>query len=637
MASGALSIQMIKKIFLLSLFFYTIFITAKLSPVAADNCPTGKCCIGTHSSSMVYLTGCKFFTSIPEMGGNYCGNDGYTGDYCECPNPNNCTCTTHSWDDGDYGKSCGLTPGTVENCWCQKAPNIDCTVGGNVLCRTQGPYSDDVCGCAATGQGCVLIPGSYERSCCAPGSGCGGPGQPTSTPQPPAPTATPGGPTLTPSPTQAPIRRLTVEINVYRASNPSYNPADNSCDLASGATSYTDAWVNLQYPFLPDQNQMLRPDENGFVTFDINGVAKNDQLTIEVLPDDTSYSCTCPNDCIYALTVPPDVEYGDVAISRNIYLSNFTDSWWQVVGGNAFVNGMLKSIVPDHLCTSPTCLAGVFLPLPSQSAFTSGFPFLHGTNLNSISTHQNATENLANIHLSGQRTNSQSADGLVLGFTPTDLNYNYFYQLATNNGTINNVTSLDLAQWRADTNHNTQGLTIFKLPTGDQTINQNNNLFVQNGERVVIFVDGNLTIENNPFVSGQKITTVNQGGFLGIFVSGDIIIEPNVGTALDTGNPANITPVTLSNTHLNGVFFSDGTLTIEGDTSYPNYKFIGAGTFIGKTSVTLGRQTNDDTKIHNSYQALESFIYRPDLLVNWPNELKSSIINWREVAPKSLN
>ena len=639
---------MIKKIFLLSLFFYTIFITAQLSPIAADYCSPG-CCSGSWATdSKTYVTGCKFYTSEPEMGFNYCGNTGTTGDDCLCTDPNTCTCTTHSSDRGENGIRCDLTEEEVEVCRCQENKNHP-VCKTNVECRgyEDGAYPNDVCGCNASEQGCVLVPGSYQRWCCVFDETCGpgSPGPATNTPQPPPPGSSSTPTTSVPPTGPVPDRILTVNINVFRAASATLNP-DQSCSATSSSTYSEGAFVSLSYPGRESITQPL--DANSSAKFTIIGVTANEEFNIKIYPQDSSYSCTCPNGCLYALTVPA---VGTDVINRNIYLSNFAGSWWQVVGGNTFANGMLKSIVPDHLCTAPTCLAGVFLPLPSQSVLTSGFPFLHGTTLNSIVTHQNASENLANIHLAGQRTTAQSADGVVLGFAPALPDYDYFYQLAQNTGTINNVTSLDLAAWRSI--HDTQGLTIFKL-SGNQTISQSNRLFVQNGEKVVIFVDGNLTIEDSQSGGGHKITAVTQktlaqaGGFLGIFVKGDIVnggitIKPSVGTALDTNNPENITPVNITNAHLEGVFFSNGDLTIEGNNTYPHYKFIGAGTFIGKNRVTLGRKTDNGTaateqyKIHNNYQALENFIYRPDLLVNWPNELKSSIINWREVAPKSFN
>ena len=77
---------------------------------------------------------------------------------------------------------------------------------------------------------------------------------------------------------------------------------------------------------------------------------------------------------------------------------------------------------------------------------------------------------------------------------------------------------------------------------------------------------------------------------------------------------------------------------------YPDRKLIAAGTFVGLTGINLNRRADNPAdpntiyyKIQNSYQALENFIYRADLLVNFPKELKSSVINWREVAPRSFN
>lgn len=632
MAGGALFTQMIKKILLPICLMFAVLAVAKLSPIFADaRCGGGWHCTPSQASSQVWFTGCKYYSSNPSNPGSaYCAGDGYTGDTCYCSTSGtpDCSCVVRG------NIRCAVGGSVSEQCYCQESgnnckKNPDGTYDNSNCEPPSAAYPNgDICSCNSSGHECVLEQGQYTWYCCMLGDDGPGPtdppGQPTNTPYPPTPTPTPA-------------RVLTVNINVYRASS-AYN--QSSCTTsASDVTPYNQpASISLQYQPQPIQTKDI--DTNtGSVSFTVSDVVANNQLTVTINPLDDSYSCLCPNGCTYALTVPP---VGTNDISRNIYLSNFANSWWQVFGGNTFLaSGQFRSIVPDTSCTSPACLAGVFLPMPgpSQNSLSSGFPFLQTKALQetNIRTHQDATKYLNNIHLS----RTESADGVVLGFQPADLDYNYFYQLAANNGTINKFTStpLDLATWR--TNHDTQGLTIFEL-SGDQTIrtiSQNNKVFVQNGEKVVVFVDGDLIIEDSQVGgNGNRITTVAPGGFLGIFVSGNINIKHGVGTALDTGNPANITAVDLSTAHLNGVFFSDGRLTIEGNTTiYPNYKFIGAGTFIGKTGVTLGRQTDDDTKIHNSYQALENFIYRADFLVNWPSELKSSIINWREVAPKSFN
>jgi hypothetical protein len=113
-----------------------------------------------------------------------------------------------------------------------------------------------------------------------------------------------------------------------------------------------------------------------------------------------------------------------------------------------------------------------------------------------------------------------------------------------------------------------------------------------------------------------------------------------VGKTIDPNQTGYIHPVTYANSHIQGVYIADGEITINsrGDDgqnpSYPDRKLIAAGTFIGLTNINLNRRADDPNnpltiyyKIQNSFQALENFIYRPDLLINWPNELKSSIIN----------
>ena len=635
-----------KKILLLLCFLFTILVVAKLSPIfAADFCtPGGGWCYGSWASSMVYWTGCKFYSSTPSMGGNYCAGDGYTGDDCLCSDPSTCTCFTHSTDRGPYGKSCALTEGEVAVCRCQEGGD---SCEDNLDCRSQwgGAYPYDICGCNTSGQGCALVTGGYQRWCCKPCPGPGCPvdntGGPTNTPPPPTNT---GGPTNTPTPTSAPLRFLDITVNILRAPRANLNTANNSCSTTASSTTYNEqTWVTLYYP--PNTSVESKPASNGIAFFKILGVTENEEFKIVVSPTDTSYSCICPNGCNYALTIPP---IGTNSISRNVYLYNYADAWLQIFGGNVFAGSIFKSIVPNITCTTPTCLAGAFVPLPSKDSLTSGFPFLTAITLNSstINTHKDADQYLANIHLNSQRGSAQSPDGFVLGFVPQSLSYQYFEQLAANAASINDVDEINLNNWRND------GLmdnpTNFFRVTGDQTINQDNKLSVADGESVVIFVEGNLIIENNTG-GGDKVTSVsrktssNSGGFLAFFVEADIVIDESVGEPLDLNNYLNITAVNFNNAHLEGIFFSNQNIEIEGGNTYPNRKFIGAGTFIGRTDVILGRKADDGNpateahKAHNTIQALENFLYRADLLINWPEELKSSIINWQEVAPRSFN
>lgn len=629
---------MTKKIFLLISFFIAITIAVKLSPIQADDrCGDGWYCYGSQQSSMVWYTGCRFIAYSGTAGGlsNYCAGNGYTGDSCTCTN-DECTCTIYG------GIRCDLTSAPIKTCRCQQGGGT-CT--RNEECRDDwdGAYPWDVCGCNSSNYGCELKYGSRTWSCCARNEGGDDdPWNPTPTSGPP-PTNPP------PTPTNIPTKQLEVTVNFYQSSSATYNPASNSCSHTN-ANNYSDG-VFLQSQLKSDPVFNHGLIDSHTYNFNLDEIAEGDPLTITANVQDFTYSCTCPVGCSYALNVP----VGDT-LTRNFYFNNYSESWFQIFGANAFTRNLLRSIGPNaNNCLLPTCQAGIFVPQPANDNLSSGFPLLTSTSLNSIQTHIDSNEHLANIHLTSQRTSSQSSDGFALGFNPQALSYNYFKQLANNiGGTLHQLTPAEtnLLNWR-NNGWLTSSQTNFFEVNGNLTIDQSKNFIVNHGESVVVFVNGSLTIDNTG-ASGAKIisvarkTSANTGGFLAFFTTEDIIIRSNVGTTLDPvslNNPA----VNFNNTHLEGVFFSNQKIVVNGQeqdsalVSYPDRKLIAAGTFIGLEGIELNRQTDDNTPATESYkeinniQALENFLYRPDLLINWPDELKVSIINWREIAPRSFD
>jgi hypothetical protein len=135
---------------------------------------------------------------------------------------------------------------------------------------------------------------------------------------------------------------------------------------------------------------------------------------------------------------------------------------------------------------------------------------------------------------------------------------------------------------------------------------------------MVIFVDGNLDIQG----TGTTIT-VPSGAFLAFIVSGNITIDPSVGTS-------DITQTT--NGQVQGVYLADGTFTV--DSAGVDLKFIGEGTFSACTGVSLPRDFNNGGSgvDNNKYPATE-FIYRPDFMTNTPVKMQKPIYQWQEVAP----
>lgn len=169
-------------------------------------------------------------------------------------------------------------------------------------------------------------------------------------------------------------------------------------------------------------------------------------------------------------------------------------------------------------------------------------------------------------------------------------------------------------------------------------------------QKVVFFIDGNLTITDpRPVGSSDVITRVAPGGFLGFIVTGDITIQDSVGTALTGASPtilgtpqilaSRAVPNDTNNVNLEGVFIADRMLTIAGKGptflgGVANKRFVGAGIFIGRSGVTLGRslieELDTNTFLQAGYSPAELFIHRPDMVVNTPIELQSMDTTYEE-------
>ncbi|HEX8015259.1 MAG TPA: hypothetical protein VF465_08490, partial [Flavobacterium sp.] len=112
---------------------------------------------------------------------------------------------------------------------------------------------------------------------------------------------------------------------------------------------------------------------------------------------------------------------------------------------------------------------------------------------------------------------------------------------------------------------------------------------------------------------------VNNGGFLAFIVKGNITVDNSVGTNV----VAQTTPAQVE-----GVYISDGTLTIAAGNPPGDLKFIGQGTFVGWGGVLLPRQYKVSNN-NNSYPT-DLFEFRPDLLYNIPVRMKRPLLLWQE-------
>lgn len=129
-------------------------------------------------------------------------------------------------------------------------------------------------------------------------------------------------------------------------------------------------------------------------------------------------------------------------------------------------------------------------------------------------------------------------------------------------------------------------------------------LSVAVGESYVIFVNGDARIAADVVVA--------EGGFLAVIVNGSLTISPAVSA-------------------IEGLYVIDGTLVTEsnqvGDVS-ANF----GGSVVSWGGVNLGR----DLVANNVVQPGEKFEYRPDLLVNMPENMKVFALRWVEVVPGTI-
>jgi hypothetical protein len=383
--------------------------------------------------------------------------------------------------------------------------------------------------------------------------------------------------------------------------------------------------------------------------FSINTVYAGNYSVILDLSNQTGgydYVCSCPaavdpNNpylCRYSGVTSPSSNVNFYLRSRN--LAN--DSWFQVFGGNFFAKNLISSPVPFSFCNGDSrCKAGLSVPLiNSSNPLSSGFPIISSSNPSNVRSSASSSVYHSYLHLTSRTTNFNSYE---LASHVTLPSYTYLRNLAA--GSIHELAepsskpsfaSLVASPWWSNEEVNYLQLN------GDISIDETQGFNLTSGQALVVFVNGNLTFnDSNVNDSNRKITSVENGGFLAFIVSGDITISANIGYELNPSSPS-IPTVSIANSNLSGVFVAGGNLTVQSKSAIggtlPDKKFIGSGTFVGNGAIHLDRTFEDDDlgASLNNNQAIENFIYRIDLLVNWPVKLKTALTNWHEVSPQLI-
>lgn len=467
------------------------------------------------------------------------------------------------------------------------------------------------------------------------------------TPQPTDPDGG-GGPTPTepppPAPTANPLIQGSIQEDVTAALSGAYCTQATSNPLslsglslnAIGTTGTHQATFNYAAP----SNYSINTTSTGTgytVTLDLSGQTGG-----------TNYVCSCPAPlnannpylCRYTGVTSP-------LANVNFYLKEYdlsNGSWFQIFGGNLFALGSITTDIPATFCaTDSNCTAALMAPLPNSGTEQSGgFPITYSGNSNNLQSSDASSEYHSYFHEATRLTNVNS---YALSSNLNQNSYEYFYSLAEDSlQTIGNGEDMEplLADFTTASWWQANDINYVHID-GNVSIDETQGFALSSGQQLVVFVEGNLTLDDsNPNDTNRKITSVANGGFLAFIVSGNILITPNVGFELNPLAPTTPT-VNGTNANLEGVFLADGTLTSQSKSAIgevpPDKKLIAAGTFVGWGGVALNRTFDDNNfgPILNNNQAIENFMYRPDLLVNWPTKLKTSLSNWREVDPQLIS
>lgn len=354
---------------------------------------------------------------------------------------------------------------------------------------------------------------------------------------------------------------------------------------------------------------------NSSGTYTISGIPWGAAATTVTYNGGNPPSCGCPNNCVY----------GTVALQStgvNFYRTVSSDSWWQVQGGPVLAltesGPAISSSIPDT-CTTPTCQPSL-ITRAGGIALTSGYVVTGG---GTVDLKRDVGDQ---VEANGASLIDEDNRGILVNAQPAREDFDTFvrrYKLPQTrvndfDGVSGHPNLSNAAKPNVASHTPANGVAAY-WAGGNMTIDQPWN--VAANESIVIFVNGNLTLED------QANITVAQGGFLAFIVSGNIEVTANLGT----GTASSVTPV------VTGVFIADGAINVasRAGAGVGDLKFVGAGSFVGWGGVNLNRTFSDGGAggaSNNSYPS-ELFIYRPDFLLNAPDEMRLPRYKWQEVAP----
>lgn len=387
---------------------------------------------------------------------------------------------------------------------------------------------------------------------------------------------------------------------------------------------------------------------NSTGNYTFTGLPTNQSYDVYLdLDPNSNYICSCPSSitadskrCAY-LGISPTV-------NNNYYMTDVrysSGSWYQIFGGNILAANQIQSAIPYLLCSDANSCISALIARNSNNNLSSGFPLVVGGDRTAISSTDTGSDQRSYIH---QVDRSSNLNSYGVQANINSLSYLYLLNNLTSSPTpLGDGSSISptlnswktAAWWQA-------GIDNYVSVNGNLSINESQNFDLTSTDRLIVFVSGDLTFDDSiPTDADRRITSVAEGGILVFIVQGNVFISPNVGYQLNPTAPT-VPAVTIANSNLSAVLVSDSNIIIQSKSinpalygSLPDRKLIVAGTLAAWGEVQLNRlfaEANSSGAILNSMQATENILFRPDFVVNWPNELKTYNYNWQESNPQQV-
>jgi hypothetical protein len=320
--------------------------------------------------------------------------------------------------------------------------------------------------------------------------------------------------------------------------------------------------------------------------YTIDNVANYNNISQTLSPDASQWRCTCPFGCAYTGRSIPES-------GVNYFLANVSQPWWQSTNGMIYAGNTTGNAVVSQIPTG--CTGSCLSALSYRSNTASGSSGITITGGGDIDTDADPVLKYTNLR---EETDQAHVIGSV--YNGPRENYQYFYNLFS----MGSAPSVDFTGAKP-TGAPVNGRAYYGA--GDITLSTP--WSVASGEKLVVFVNGNLNVNTT--------IDVAEGGFLSFIVNGNITFSNTIGNSSAT----DLTPT------VEGVFIADR-IIVQGGLAGGDLKFVGQGTFVGWTSVTLGREYNDP--FTNDDYPTEVFQFRPDFVQNVPARMTRPLYSWQE-------